>query len=161
MKILLGNSRRLDQTRVLSGFPNSKEFDFSRSNELKCLKQFQIEHMSETYSLPLRQRTHQHVHMGIPSRPSCSNKYLCPTRSGIGSDIMEKIEKHDSKIFQGMAEREFKKFTPDMIAAAGVSRYFLFLRFLAGGGGVHRGGVWAKVTTTDLETASLVIQPHS
>ena len=36
----------------------------------------------------------------IPSRPSCSNKYLCLSRSGIGSDIVEKIEKHDSKIFQ-------------------------------------------------------------
>ena len=35
MKILLENSGRLDQTRALSGFPNSKEFDFSRSNELK------------------------------------------------------------------------------------------------------------------------------
>ena len=72
--------------------------------------------------------------MGIPYRPSCSNKYLCPSRSGIGLDTMEKIEKHDSKIFQGMAEKEFKKFRLDMIAVAGVSRHVIFLRFLAGGG---------------------------
>ena len=116
-------------------------------------------HVTDIFLAFAAKNTSAYVH-GISSRPSCSNKYLCPTRSGIGSDIVEKIEKHDSKIFQGMAEREFKKFTPDMIAAAGVSRHFLFLRFLAGGG-VHRGGVWDKVTTTDLETASLVIQPHS
>ena len=31
----LGNSGRLDQIRVLLGFPISKEFDFTRFNELK------------------------------------------------------------------------------------------------------------------------------
>ena len=31
----LGNSVRLDQIRVLLGFPISKEFDFTRFNELK------------------------------------------------------------------------------------------------------------------------------
>ena len=31
----LGKSGRLDQTRVLSGFQISKEFDFTRFNELK------------------------------------------------------------------------------------------------------------------------------
>ena len=35
----LGNSGRLDQTRVLSGFPISKEFDFARFNKLKFNKQ--------------------------------------------------------------------------------------------------------------------------
>lgn len=42
-------------------------------------------------------------------------------RSGISSDVRTKIENKDSKVFQGMANREFRKLTPDMIAAAGVS----------------------------------------
>lgn len=42
-------------------------------------------------------------------------------RSGIPKDIRTRIESHDRSLFQGMAKNEFKKFTPDIIAAVGVS----------------------------------------
>jgi hypothetical protein len=45
---------------------------------------------------------------------------LFPSRTGISADIRTKIESHDSDVFQGMDQREFKKLTPDIIAAAGV-----------------------------------------
>ena len=61
-------------------------------------------------------------------KPPSSDNCLCPSRLGIAPDVMEKIEKHASKIFQGMDDREFKKFTPDMIAAVGVSRCTVYLK---------------------------------
>ena len=64
-------------------------------------------HVIDTSLAFAAKNTSAYVH-GIPSSPSCFNKYLCPSRSGIGSDIMEKMEKHDSKTFQDIAKREFK-----------------------------------------------------
>lgn len=63
----------------------------------------------------------------------CINKQISCTmiltlivdnRLRISLDVMKKIENKDSHAFEQITENDFKKLTPDIIAAAGVRQHF-------------------------------------